>query len=37
MDDYILGAMSIYLDIIILFLDLLKLLDKLKGDDKKKK
>ena len=36
-DDYIFGALMLYLDVIVLFLKILKLLNKLSEDDKKKK
>ena len=36
-DDYIFGALMIYLDVVVLFLKILKLLNKLSEDDKKKK
>ncbi len=34
-DDYILGSMMLYTDIIVLFIKILKILDKLNGKDKK--
>eukprot|EP00826_Nyctotherus_ovalis_P050770 TRINITY_DN6264_c0_g2_i2.p1 TRINITY_DN6264_c0_g2~~TRINITY_DN6264_c0_g2_i2.p1 ORF type:complete len:230 (-),score=40.85 TRINITY_DN6264_c0_g2_i2:162-851(-) len=37
LDDYILAALNIYLDIIRLFLDILKILDKVNEDKKKRK
>jgi len=37
MDDYILGAMLLYMDIIALFLRILKILNKLQGEEGKNK